>query len=53
MQLGCTSLDLSATLKFYKAVVGSTTRPVHESGDYCNFETGSTALVFSSSSLMM
>lgn len=55
MQLGYTILyvpDVRATLKFYEAAFGLTTRFLHESGDYGELETGSTALAFSSHSLM-
>ena len=49
MQLGYTILyvpDVPATLKFYEAAFGLTTRFLHESGDYGELETGSTALAF-------
>lgn len=49
MQLGYTILyvpDVLATLKFYEAAFGLTTRFVHECGDYGELETGSTALAF-------
>jgi lactoylglutathione lyase len=55
MQLGYTILyvpNVPATLKFYEAAFGLTTRFLHESGDYGELETGSTALAFSSHSLM-
>ena len=55
MQLGYTILyvpDVPATLKFYEAAFGLTTRFLHESGDYGELETGSTALAFSAHSLM-
>ena len=55
MQLGYTILyvpDVPATLKFYEAAFGLTTRFMHESGDYDELETGSTALAFSAHSLM-
>ena len=55
MQLGYTILyvpDVPATLKFYEAAFGLITRFLHESGDYGELETGSTALAFSSHSLM-
>eukprot|EP01030_Chromulinospumella_sphaerica_P023744 gene23744-23793_t len=55
MQLGYTILyvaDVPATLKFYEAAFGLTTRFLHDSGDYGELETGSTALAFSSHSLM-
>ena len=44
--------DVPATLKFYEAAFGLTTRFLHESGDYGELETGSTALAFSSHRLM-
>ena len=50
MQLGYTILyvsDAPAALKFYEAAFGLTTRFLHESGDYGELETGSTALAFS------
>jgi DTW domain-containing protein len=50
MQLGCTILyvpDVPATLKFYEAAFGLTTRFLHENGDYGELETGSTALALS------
>ena len=49
MQFGYTILyvpDVPATLKFYEAAFGLTTRFVHECGDYGELETGSTALAF-------
>ncbi|MBB1075054.1 VOC family protein [Rhodoferax sp. 4810] len=55
MQLGYTILyvpDVPATLKFYEAAFGLTTRFLHESGDYGELETGSTALAFSAHRLM-
>ena len=55
MRLGYTILyvpDVPDTLKFYKAAFGLTTRFLHESGDYGELETGSTALAFSSHRLM-
>ena len=55
MQLGYTILyvpDVPATLKFYEAAFGLTTRFLHESGDYGELETGTTALAFSAHSLM-
>ncbi len=55
MQLGYTILyvsDVPATLKFYQAAFGLTTRFLHESGDYGELETGNTALAFSAHSLM-
>jgi lactoylglutathione lyase len=55
MQLGYTILyvpDVPATLKFYEAAFGLTTRFLHEGGDYGELETGSTALAFSAHSLM-
>ena len=55
MQLGYTILyvpDVPATLTFYEAAFGLTTRFLHESGDYGELETGSTALAFSAHSLM-
>jgi len=55
MQLGYTILyvpNVPATLKFYEAAFGLTTRFLHESGDYGELETGSTALAFSSHRLM-
>lgn len=55
MQLGYTILyvpDVPATLKFYEAAFGLTTRFLHESGEYGELETGSTALAFSAHSLM-
>ena len=55
MQLGYTILyvpDVPATLTFYEAAFGLKTRFLHESGDYGELETGSTALAFSAHSLM-
>ena len=55
MQLGYTILyvpDVPATLTFYEAAFGLTTRFLHESGDYGELETGSTALAFSAHRLM-
>jgi lactoylglutathione lyase len=55
MQLGYTIFyvpDVPATLKFYEAAFGLATRFLHEGGDYGELETGSTALAFSSQSLM-
>jgi len=55
MQLGYTILyvpDVPATLKFNEAAFGLTTRFLHESGDYGELDTGSTALAFSAHSLM-
>jgi lactoylglutathione lyase len=55
MQLGYTILyvpDVPATLKFYGAAFGLTTRFLHEGGDYGELETGSTVLAFSAHSLM-
>ena len=55
MQLGYTILyvpDVAATLRFYAAAFGLTTRFLHESGDYGELETGSTALAFSAHRLM-
>ena len=55
MQLGYTILyvpDEPATLKFYEAAFGLTTRFLHESGDYGQLETGRTALAISAHSLM-
>lgn len=55
MQLGYTILyvpDVPATLKFYEAAFGLSTRFLHESGEYGELETGSTALAFSAHSLM-
>jgi lactoylglutathione lyase len=55
MQLGYTILyvpDVPATLKFYEAAFGLTTRFLHESGDYGELETGSTALAFSAHRLI-
>ena len=47
MQLGYTILyvpNVPATLKFYEAAFGLTTRFLHESGNYGELETGSTAV---------
>ena len=55
MQLGYTILyvpDVPATLKFYEAAFGLTTRFLAEGGDYGELETGSTALAFSAHRLM-
>ena len=55
MQLGYTILyvpDVPATLKFYEAAFGLTTRFLHESGDYGELDTGSTTLAFSAHRLM-
>ena len=55
MQRGYTILyvpDVPTTLTFYEAAFGLTTRFLHESGDYGELETGSTALAFSAHSLM-
>lgn len=55
MQLGYTILyvpDVPATLKFYEAAFGLTTRFLHEGGDYGELETGTTTLAFSAHSLM-
>ena len=41
-----------ATLKFYEAAFGLTTRFLHESGDYGELETGSMPLAFSVHHLM-
>lgn len=55
MQLGYTILyvpDVPATLKFYEAAFGLTTRFLHEGGDYGELETGTTTLAFSAHTLM-
>jgi len=55
MQFGYTILyvpDVPATLKFYEAAFGLSTRFLHEGGDYGELETGSTALAFSAHGLM-
>ena len=55
MQLGYTILyvpDVPATLKFYEAAFGLTTRFLHEGGDYGELDTGSTTLAFSAHRLM-
>jgi len=55
MQFGYTILyvpDVPATLTFYEAAFGLTTRFLHEGGDYGELETGSTALAFSAHHLM-
>ena len=55
MQLGYTILyvpDVPTTLKFYEAAFGLTTRFLHESGDYGELETGSTALAFTAHRLI-
>jgi len=55
MQFGYTILyvpDVPATLTFYEAAFGLTTRFLHEGGDYGELETGSTALAFSAHRLM-
>ncbi|WP_180125909.1 VOC family protein [Rhodoferax sp. BLA1] len=55
MQLGYTILyvpDVPATLKFYEAAFGLTTRFLDESGDYGELDTGSTTLAFSAHRLM-
>lgn len=55
MQFGYTILyvpDVKATLAFYEAAFGLTTRFLHDSGDYGELETGATALAFSAHSLM-
>ncbi len=55
MQLGYTILyvpDVPATLKFYEAAFGLTTRFLHEGGDYGELDTGSTTLAFSAHHLM-
>ncbi|WP_303783397.1 VOC family protein [Azovibrio restrictus] len=55
MQLGYTILyveDVAASLAFYRAAFGLETRFLHESGDFGELETGSTALAFSSRRLM-
>ena len=55
MQFGYTILyvpDVPATLKFYEAAFGLKTRFLHEGGDYCELDTGSTALAFSAHRLM-
>jgi len=44
--------DVPATLKFYKAAFGLTTRFLHQSGDYGELETSSTALAFSAHCLI-
>lgn len=38
--------DVAATVAFYEAAFGLSRRFVHESGDYAELETGSTALAF-------
>jgi len=55
MQFGYTILyvpDVPATLKFYEAAFGLTTRFLHEGCDYGELDTGSTALAFSAHRLM-
>lgn len=55
MQLGYTILyvqDVRATLTFYEAAFGLTTRFLHDSGDYGELNTGSTTLAFSAHALM-
>lgn len=55
MQLGYTILyvpDVKATLAFYEAAFGLTTRFLHDSGDYGELNTGSTTLAFSAHALM-
>ena len=43
---------MPATLKFYEAAFGLTTRFLHDSGDYGELETGTTTLAFSAHRLM-
>ena len=55
MQFGYTILyvpNVLATLKFYEAAFGLTTRFLHEGGDYGELDTGSTALAFAAQGLM-
>ncbi len=55
MQFGYTILyvpDVKATLTFYEAAFGLTTRFFHEGGDYGELDTGATTLAFSAHSLM-
>lgn len=55
MQFGYTIVyvgDVAATVAFYEAAFGLKRRFIHESGDYAEMETGSTALAFSSLRLM-
>ncbi len=55
MKLGYTILyvaDVPRTLAFYEAAFGLQRRFLHESGDFGELETGSTALAFSSRRLM-
>ncbi len=55
MQFGYTILyvpEVPATLAFYEAAFGLTTRFLHEGGDYGELETGSTVLAFSAQRLM-
>jgi lactoylglutathione lyase len=44
--------DVKQSLAFYEKAFGMQTRFLHESGDYGELETGSTALAFSSRALM-
>jgi lactoylglutathione lyase len=43
--------DVTATLEFYERAFGLTRRFLHESGDYGELETGSTALAFAENEL--
>ncbi len=55
LQLGYTILyvaDVKATLAFYEAAFGLTTRFAHDGGDYGELNTGSTTLAFSAHTLM-
>ena len=55
MQFGYTILyvkDVKATLAFYEAAFGLTTRFLHDGGDYGELNTGATTLAFSAHSLM-
>lgn len=55
MKLGYTILyveDVRKTVAFYESAFGLTTKFLHESGDFGEMDTGTTALAFSSLKLM-
>lgn len=54
MKLGYTILyvpDVTAAVEFYERVFGLKRRYIHESGEYAEMDTGSTALGFASEAL--
>lgn len=55
MQFGYTILyvpDVPASLAFYQAAFGLSTRFLHDSGDFAELDTGATALAFCSHALL-